>query len=60
MNAFQSINSGKGILKDNYQGGIKNQITNIKDAITRKRDKFTWNDKKSMSNKDAGLFASAK
>lgn len=60
MNSFQSINSGKGILKDNYQGKIKNQISDIKDAITRKRDKFSWGDKTNMSNKDSGLFASSK
>ncbi len=60
MNSFQSIKSGKGILKDNYDGGIKNQIKNISDAITRKRDRFSWSDKSNMSNKGAGLFESSK
>lgn len=60
MNSFQSINSGKGILKDNYDGKIKNQISNIKEAITRKRNKFTWGDKTDMSNKNSGLIASSK
>ena len=42
MNEFQSIESGKGILKD-YYGDSKNTRSPLAEALKRKRDKRHYN-----------------